>query len=160
MHVKSGLRVVLKWKIFRPDSVIAAVIQLGAEQIEGSNPYKTPMGSSSLDQAVGERRRWFESKPISWTLFLSAFVMVIFSLEDGWIALQILNREHWQLWPSSSIRVGELSPNEAIQYSFRFMLTIWILAGLLIWVSRWIYPSRQQKMKRNSNSVPNEMAKT
>ena len=28
MHAKSGLRVVLKWKIFRPDSVIAAVISL------------------------------------------------------------------------------------------------------------------------------------
>ena len=28
MHAKSGLRVVLKWKIFRPDSVIAAVIPL------------------------------------------------------------------------------------------------------------------------------------
>ena len=26
MHAKSGLRVVLKWKIFRPDSVIAAVL--------------------------------------------------------------------------------------------------------------------------------------
>ena len=26
MHAKSGLRVVLKWKIFRPDSVIADVI--------------------------------------------------------------------------------------------------------------------------------------
>ena len=29
MHAKSGLRVVLKWKIFRPDSVIAAVMPLG-----------------------------------------------------------------------------------------------------------------------------------
>ena len=28
MHAKSGLRVVLKWKIFRPDSVIADVITL------------------------------------------------------------------------------------------------------------------------------------
>ena len=28
MNTKSGLRVVLKWKIFRPDSVIAAVIRL------------------------------------------------------------------------------------------------------------------------------------
>ena len=28
MHAKSGLRVVLKWKIFRPDSVIADVIRL------------------------------------------------------------------------------------------------------------------------------------
>ena len=28
MHEKSGLRVVLKWEIFRPDSVIAAVISL------------------------------------------------------------------------------------------------------------------------------------
>ena len=26
MHAKSGLRVVLKWKIYHPDSVIAAVI--------------------------------------------------------------------------------------------------------------------------------------
>ena len=26
MHAKSGLRVVLKWKIYRPDSVIADVI--------------------------------------------------------------------------------------------------------------------------------------
>ncbi len=26
MHAKSGLRVVLKWKIYRPDSVIAGVI--------------------------------------------------------------------------------------------------------------------------------------
>ena len=30
MHAKSGLRVVLKWKIFRPDSVIAAVITFHA----------------------------------------------------------------------------------------------------------------------------------
>lgn len=28
MHAKSGLRVVLNWKIYRPDSVIPAVIQL------------------------------------------------------------------------------------------------------------------------------------
>ena len=28
MHAKSGLRVVLKWKIYRPDSVIIAVIPL------------------------------------------------------------------------------------------------------------------------------------
>ena len=28
MHAKAGLRVVLKWKIYRPDSVIAAVIPL------------------------------------------------------------------------------------------------------------------------------------
>ena len=28
MHAKSGLRVVLKWKIYRPDSVIADVIPL------------------------------------------------------------------------------------------------------------------------------------
>ena len=28
MHAKSGLRVVLKWKIYRPDSVIADVITL------------------------------------------------------------------------------------------------------------------------------------
>ena len=30
MHAKSGLRVFLKWKVYRPDSVIAAVIRLGA----------------------------------------------------------------------------------------------------------------------------------
>ena len=28
MHAKSGLRVVLEWKIYRPDSVIADVIPL------------------------------------------------------------------------------------------------------------------------------------
>ena len=28
MHAKSGLRVILEWKIYRPDSVIADVIQL------------------------------------------------------------------------------------------------------------------------------------
>ena len=28
MHAKSGLRVVLEWKIYRPDSVIAAVMLL------------------------------------------------------------------------------------------------------------------------------------
>ena len=28
MHAKSGLRVVLNWKIYRPDSVIVAVITL------------------------------------------------------------------------------------------------------------------------------------
>ena len=28
LHAKSGLRVVLEWKIYRPDSVIAAVITL------------------------------------------------------------------------------------------------------------------------------------
>ena len=41
MHAKSGLRVVLKWKIYRPDSVIAAVIRLNASEDHlGSNtPY-------------------------------------------------------------------------------------------------------------------------
>ena len=33
MHAKSGLRVVLEWKIYRPDSVIAAVIQQGREDM-------------------------------------------------------------------------------------------------------------------------------
>ena len=28
MHAKSGLRVFLKWKVYRPDSVIAAVMRL------------------------------------------------------------------------------------------------------------------------------------
>ena len=28
MHAKSGLRVLLQWKIYRPDSVITAVITL------------------------------------------------------------------------------------------------------------------------------------
>ena len=31
MHAKSGLRVLLKWRIYRPDSVIAAVIPLGQD---------------------------------------------------------------------------------------------------------------------------------
>ena len=33
MHAKSGLRVFLKWKIYRPDSVIAAVITLKTMRI-------------------------------------------------------------------------------------------------------------------------------
>ena len=33
MHAKSGLRVVLKWKIYRPDSVIADVIPLQAQAL-------------------------------------------------------------------------------------------------------------------------------
>ena len=36
LHVKSGLRVVLKWKIFRPDSVIAAVIRLHMKTYENN----------------------------------------------------------------------------------------------------------------------------
>ena len=32
MHAKPGLRVVLEWKIYRPDSVIAAVIPLNLLQ--------------------------------------------------------------------------------------------------------------------------------
>jgi hypothetical protein len=34
MHAKSGLRVFLKWKIYRPDSVIAAVMPLSIREIE------------------------------------------------------------------------------------------------------------------------------
>ena len=37
MHAKSGLRVVLKWKIYRPDSVIAAVIPLEDQNVRISN---------------------------------------------------------------------------------------------------------------------------
>ena len=37
MHAKSGLRVVLEWKIYRPDSVIADVITLNRM---AENPYK------------------------------------------------------------------------------------------------------------------------
>ena len=33
MHAKSGLRVVLKWKIYRPDSVIAAVIRFCLQEL-------------------------------------------------------------------------------------------------------------------------------
>ena len=34
MHAKSGLHVVLKWKIYRPDSVIAAVIPTKAYMLK------------------------------------------------------------------------------------------------------------------------------
>ena len=37
MHAKSGLRVFLEWKIYRPDSVIAAVIRLDMAE----STYKT-----------------------------------------------------------------------------------------------------------------------
>ena len=33
MHAKSGLRVVLEWKIYRPDSVIADVIVPNAQNL-------------------------------------------------------------------------------------------------------------------------------
>jgi len=33
MHAKSGVRVVLKWKIYRPDSVIAAVMLLNYDLV-------------------------------------------------------------------------------------------------------------------------------
>ena len=33
MHAKSGLRAFLEWKIYRPDSVIADVIQQGREDM-------------------------------------------------------------------------------------------------------------------------------
>ena len=36
MHAKSGLRVVLEWKIYRPDSVIAVVIWLNRCDLESS----------------------------------------------------------------------------------------------------------------------------
>ena len=39
MHAKSGLRVVLEWKIYRPDSVIAAVILLSPDAILKRTPF-------------------------------------------------------------------------------------------------------------------------
>ena len=49
MHAKSGLRVVLKWKIYRPDSVIADVIRLKVE----STGYR--IGDSNC---VRPKRHW------------------------------------------------------------------------------------------------------
>ena len=48
MHAKSGLRVFLEWKIFRPDSVIAAVIHLNEPETKIHDPI--PFG---CDHAVG-----------------------------------------------------------------------------------------------------------
>ena len=51
MHAKSGLRVVLKWKIFRPDSVIAAVIPL--THMSSANDFKT-LATKLIRQCVSE----------------------------------------------------------------------------------------------------------
>ena len=55
MHAKSGLCVVLKWKIFRPDSVIAAVITL-------NHPFETfvIMKSSFNDLFSGGASVWLK----------------------------------------------------------------------------------------------------
>ena len=45
MHAKSDLRVVLKWKIFRPDSVIADVIRIG-NAIQTANFFGGNIGRS------------------------------------------------------------------------------------------------------------------
>ena len=54
MHAKSGLRVVLKWKIYRPDSVIAVVITLNKSQALNldQNPYSAP---TSADYTAGSK---------------------------------------------------------------------------------------------------------
>ena len=57
MHAKSGLRVVLKWKIFRPDSVIAAVLAIGAFtrlMVDPPNPYEP---TESQSEALPKLRR-------------------------------------------------------------------------------------------------------
>ena len=51
MHAKSGLRVVLKWKIYRPDSVIAAVIPLGV------SVYQTTNQTIAVDDPLGRSLR-------------------------------------------------------------------------------------------------------
>ena len=50
MHAKSGLRVVLEWEIYRPDSVIADVIRLNREfsgktERHATNNVETPRAS-------------------------------------------------------------------------------------------------------------------
>ena len=51
MHAKSGLRVLLKWKINRPDSVITAVIQTEPmTHIASENPYSASKVNALSDE--------------------------------------------------------------------------------------------------------------
>ena len=59
MHAKSGLRVVLKWKIYRPDSVIAAVVA-DMLWIEPTPPTEEPSKS--------DPNTWFNSSKTGPTL--------------------------------------------------------------------------------------------
>ena len=52
MHAKSGLRVFLKWKIYRPDSVIAAVIPLTEALFEMPHVFLNPDGTQSIGAIV------------------------------------------------------------------------------------------------------------
>ena len=57
MHAKSGLRVVLKWKIFRPDSVIADVITLSNQQSCDMFDFD---GQPNADALMNELRRFVQ----------------------------------------------------------------------------------------------------
>ena len=74
MHAKSGLRVVLEWKIYRPDSVIAAVMQLKMNSeiqqdvfISHAGPdkskYVIPIADSLAASGISF---WLDSHSIQW----------------------------------------------------------------------------------------------
>ena len=103
MHAKSGLRVVLEWKIYRPDSVIAAVIPL-MFRLYNIFPFETPniartsivvflIGICSLEYlhrftpetaetAISSQLE--NQNPIAWLFFVSLLVLVGLSLYVQW----------------------------------------------------------------------------
>ena len=71
MHAKSGLRVVLKWKIYRPDSVIAAVIPLECPTA-GKGKMANPTEFDLLISVVGYGESWQgAASETPWSVFVT-----------------------------------------------------------------------------------------
>ena len=81
MNAKSGLCVVLKWKIYRPDPVIADVIPLTTFTQKMTNPYASPNSAGQASpppNKTGMRRRYFWY--VIGTVFSTAFLLDLFLL--------------------------------------------------------------------------------
>ena len=83
MHAKSGLRVLLQWKIYRPDSVITAVIQLNHLQLNDSNkqnPYQSPAAIGNVSPPSPEKPAKNVASGKSLAIGLTTFTIAIATL--------------------------------------------------------------------------------
>ena len=161
MHAKSGLRVVLKWKVFRPDSVIVAVITLRHQtnlpmltEMQ-QNPYLSPAADSKGNRSP----RW-----IHWVLFSIAIMLFLLSLPVGWGTLILANQEYLHIWPTSDTYYGfeingtSVSNEEAIRYGAVTIVIQWSLAILMIAVSRFMSNRRSCNKPDPAIDAPNSDA--
>ena len=130
---------------YRPPVTAQSQLNLTTPAAMQENPYLSPVAESDPAHL---------SRLIPRILFGIAGVLIFLSFPVGWKTLKLANQEYLHMWPIDTTYYGfeingtPFSNREAVAYGVIAIFVLWLLAGLMIAISRLMTLSHGDKLDR------------